>query len=287
MAKKKQIPIVKIRHGLKAVGVSTLAGQLYCEKKVDLSFEHPEIDIRSKATDVGTEGHEDISSDALQITRYEFIQAVKRGDEFTLQESMFEAKFKGMGILGVPDLVRLHGNRCLAVLEFKFSRRSAPFIDRFIQAQLYGWLIQKNGLDTSKCICGICVLPPDSDLDLGFDLENVDFDGGFHHWLIEGMKSARKSISRLRSEASAPLTIGDKDVTLHLYRYDCIVAEKHLEWAISYWKNERDPIPTRRPAKCRMCPYNAAGVCANSLSIAHPDFVVRKMKKSVVVRAPW
>jgi len=146
-------------HGRLCLEVSTMASQWYCEKKTDLSIRHPEIEVQSLALESGTGGHEELSRGAVTITENEFERALKQKKKVLLQESRFEATFDSVRIVGVPDLIEFHGQRGLLVLEFKFSGRSRPFIDRYVQAQLYGWLLQRNGFDVTRLVCAVCVIP--------------------------------------------------------------------------------------------------------------------------------
>lgn len=38
---------------------------------------------------------------------------------------------------------------------------------------------------------------------------------------------------------------------------------KDLDWALDFWLSKREAIPTRNPAKCRVCEYN--NLCSSSL----------------------
>ncbi|HZR47077.1 MAG TPA: hypothetical protein VFA47_10255, partial [Candidatus Manganitrophaceae bacterium] len=147
-------------HGLSALGISTLVGQWYCEKKTDLSFRHPEIFIESPALISGIKGHEALSRDAEPVSAEAFQEALGRGETVTLQESGFEGRYQGVAILGVPDLVTFQGRSGRLLLEFKFSRRRALFTDRSVQAQLYGWLLEQSGYETDRLTCAVCVVSP-------------------------------------------------------------------------------------------------------------------------------
>ena len=52
----------------------------------------------------------------------------------------------------------------------------------------------------------------------------------------------------------AILEIGNAKVFLH--ELDLHAFEEQLDWAIDFWKNERELIPTRNPNKCQSCEYS-------------------------------
>lgn len=246
-------------HGLSAVGISTVAGQWYCEKKVDLSFRHREIPIGSPALASGVEGHEALSRDAEPVSAEAFEEALRRGETVTLQESGFEGRYLGVSILGVPDLVTFQGRSGRLLLEFKFSRRRALFIDRSVQAQLYGWLLEQSGYETDRLICAVCVVSP--------ALSERDPQGGpkIQGDLLRAIL-ARYTDARSRRQGhpmiqAAPLTLEEEDWSLHAFRYDREAAEGYLKWALGYWLGKRAPRPTRHGAKCGPCPYNTPALC--------------------------
>lgn len=274
-------------HGLPGVGVSTLAGQWYCEMKTDLSFRHPEIQVSSMAIDSGIEGHEELSADAVPITREDLEEALKRKRQIFLQEYRFHTIFDGVRIIGVPDLIEFRGRRCMLVLEWKFSGRPDPFIDRYVQAQLYGWLLQRNSYDVRGLVCAVCVIPHRptrlgraSKLELVTELGLIDEIR--LRWTV-----ARSRLKQHPMTQKAPFTISTDGWVMHAFRYDERAAQKHLEWSLGYWLKQRDPISTRVAAKCRKCPFNAAGVCNKALDAPDKDFRVTRRKGVVSVRVPW
>ncbi|GAB3022290.1 hypothetical protein GCM10025298_07430 [Natronobiforma cellulositropha] len=54
----------------------------------------------------------------------------------------------------------------------------------------------------------------------------------------------------------------DPKAILHVHDYDPITYIEDLDWALEYWRGNRDPIPTTKPAKCRACVYN--DICDDS-----------------------
>ena len=274
-------------HGRLCLEVSTMASQWYCEKKTDLSIRHPEIEVQSLALESGTGGHEELSRGAVTITENEFERALKQKKKVLLQESRFEATFDSVRIVGVPDLIEFHGQRGLLVLEFKFSGRSRPFIDRYVQAQLYGWLLQRNGFDVTRLVCAVCVIPHVYGVISRSSKLEMLTERGFLEDITAACTTARKKMSQHPMTNGKPLTMAEGGWTLHLYRYEESAAEILLRWSFEYWFGNREPMPTKNPAKCRSCPFNAAGACNSTLHSPDAGFKIRRRKGLIIVQAPW
>jgi len=46
-----------------------------------------------------------------------------------------------------------------------------------------------------------------------------------------------------------------ENARIYLNKFNQTEAEKDLDWAIEFWKKQREAIPTRNPNKCRSCEY--------------------------------
>ena len=234
------------------------------------------------ALESGTKGHEELSRDAVSVTPKEFEQALAKNKHVLLQESRFETTVNGAHIVGVPDLVDFRARRCLLILEFKFSARPNPFIDRYVQAQLYGWLLQRNGYDVTRLDCAVCVVRPVWTANSGISKLQTLTELGFLEEVAAVCITARKKMKQHPMAKRDPLTIEEDAWTLHFYRYEEAAAEKSMRWALGYWLGNREPVPTKNPSKCRKCAFNAAGVCSSALDTPDAEFRVRRRKGHLV-----
>jgi hypothetical protein len=257
------------------IGVSTLAGQWYCELKVDLQFRHPEIRVVSPALERGTAGHGALSEGAVPLSREDFDARVRRGEELYLQESRFRARVHDAPLVGVPDLLHLKGRDARLVLEFKFSKRDDLFIDRFIQAQAYGALLEGLGYRMDETVCVLGVLSPGTPRDSDSSrMESLKKDGvlqkilGRSAELGERLRGSPRRVFSLRSRDEA-------SGTLHAFRFESRTARLHLGWALDYWKERREAIATPHASKCRRCAFNAAGVCVKARTGPDPRLRVQ------------
>jgi hypothetical protein len=279
-----------LRHGVPGVGVSTLASQWYCELKIDLKYRHPELSVVSPALERGTEGHLAMSAGAVPISRDELEARVQGGEDVYLQESRFTARVHETPVIGAPDLVHLRGRDARLVLEFKFSRRDDLFIDRFIQAQSYGLLLEGSGYRMDETVCVLGVLPSPAPGDPGGSKMDALRKDGVLGTILERSAQLRERLLRsprsLFSLRSTDAAIG----TLHAFRYDPTTARRHLRWALDYWQGRREAVPTTHASKCRRCAFNAAGLCAKARSAPDPRFLVQPAildgRPMVEVRSP-
>lgn len=262
-----------LRHGVSGVGVSTLAGQWYCELKVDLKFRHPEISVVSPALARGTAGHGALSADAVPMTPDELAARVRLGEDIFLQESRFSAPIHGAAVIGVPDLVHLRGRDARLVLEFKFSRRDDLFIDRFIQAQAYGLLLEGSGygMDDTVCVVGVLPSPPSRSPD-ETAVDRLRKEGVLDR-ILERCAELRERIVRSPRRIFS-LRSREESGTLHAFRFEPLGAKRHLRWALDYWNQRREAVATRHASKCRVCPYNAARVCSKARAAPDARFQV-------------
>ncbi|HVE38661.1 MAG TPA: hypothetical protein VNM14_02155 [Planctomycetota bacterium] len=253
-----------LRHGVPGVGVSTLASQWYCELKIDLKYRHPELSIVSPAMERGTEGHGAFSADAVPMSREELEARLRDGEDVYLQESRFRAPIHDAPVVGIPDLVHLRGREARLVLEFKFSRRDDLFIDRFIQAQTYGLLLEGSGYGMNEAVCVVGVLK--SPASRGADeskMESLRKDGVLGT-ILERSAALRERLLGSPRHLFSLRTTEERSGTLHAFRYDPATARRHLRWALDYWLERREAVPTKHASKCRSCAFNAAGLCGKA-----------------------
>jgi len=93
--------------------------------------------------------------------------------------------------------------------------------------------------------------------------------------VIEKMK---KRLSEMRNKRLDRLRFDEPDsFNGYLYPFSLTVAKKNLKWAMGYWLKNRDPWPTKKAYKCRICSYNIAGLC--NVASAEADKRRKKIKK--------
>ena len=236
-------------YGITHVRAADIAEQLFCEKKVELRLLHPEI--KKGATQLaGLSGHEELAADARPISRKELNEQLAAGRRVCLRESVFRGKYRGIPIIGKPDLVLFDGMRPLFLVDYKFSAKRETYPDQRLQVALYGMLLQQNKFNVEGLVTIIA-----------FVSRSVA-DG-------QGERELLRIYGRLRDTALTQrrqAMYQDRDVACFAYPFVLAHAKKLLDEQIDFWLGLRSAVPTKHSRKCSVCEFNVAGLCASALT---------------------
>lgn len=258
-------PIARsLRHGLAAVPVHLLAEQLYCERKVDLALDFPEVERPTAELTAGAAGHEALAAPAEPIARAELDALVEAGETIRLHEYGFRGTVGAVPLAGRPDAVFLEGRSARLVLEFKFSAWRRPFPSHRLQLLAYGYLLGQNGYDVSRLVCGVLMLPPRPEGRDPFVLPEADYAScAALAAALAAQVEARPGLARRGGlEGTGPEPVGGG--ALSLFPYDPAETDRRLAWAIAYWEGRRAPRLADNPNKCRRCAFLEAKLCGGS-----------------------
>ncbi len=231
--------LATLRFEKKTVSPSEIGSQAYCEKKVELAYIYGTTETREMV--IGTEGHDKVIEDFEKVDLEQIWQCIYQKDWCWIAETPFVAKYKDVYIAGVPDQVLFIKAKPFMLFEFKFSKYHASFPSQHIQAQAYGIELKELGFDTSSLFYAIIVCPLKK------------------HEALE-LKALPKQIintflkKELFTQESCYLTFND--VNIYINQFDAIKAESNLDWAVEYWKQEREAKSTDNPNKCKSCEFN-------------------------------
>ena len=224
----------KLRFGRSAVVASDVAGQFYCEKKVEMQYLHGEVETEAK--NIGTEAHEKLTEDSVKVKREELWRKIYGDKPVFALEMFLLAKYGDVLLAGKPDSVLFACGFPLVVFEYKFSRSSVAYPSYHVQAQTYGVLLENMGFDASKLFYAIVVADPKTKGSRELR-QNV-----VHTVIRNGPKEAVHSIN---------------DAKIYYKRFNRVIAEKDLAWAIEFWGKNREAQPTNNQNKCAKCEYQA------------------------------
>lgn len=232
------------RHGLKAVPVSKIASQSYCELKIDHEYTRGEVPSEEK--DLGSEIHEAIFA-MKKVETEDFIKHIS-----AKKPSIATLTLLGEGgrlnIAGQPDAIVFRAGQPLWVIELKTtggdpgrlwdSQRNQPF--------LYGLLLERMGFDCSGLKLAI-VRARREPLE---ENEKEELLGIIANSLLSGTNPAVESSYR-------------GNLKFHLMPSEIGKAEEIVAQAEGYWLEERGPLSAVYPGQCRVCPYGTE--CSQSL----------------------
>jgi hypothetical protein len=223
----------KLRLGRPFVGASDIAAQHYCEKSVELAYIHGKVETQDMES--GTKGHEAITVMALPTTHEDAVRKSFRARKHPYRVFNFAVHgiFKGVPILGRPDEVWFRQGAVELVVEDKFSSTLYPYMHYRVQGQLYCLLLEEMGYDASDTQYKVRT----------FKLECRDCE----RLILHSCPIFNPDCNYYECEAG--------EVKAFLYPYNRADIESDLEWALGFWLEEREAVPTSRVAKCVKCEY--------------------------------
>ena len=222
----------ELRFNRCSVRASDVAGQYYCEKKIEMEYLYGEVETETK--NQGTEAHESLLLGSEAVGQEEVWKAVYGKEPVLALEWLLLAEYNDIILAGQPDSVLFENGFPLVVFEYKFSRSKRAYPSYHVQAGFYGLLLKSIGFDTGKLFYAIVVADRRAR-----DDPNLK-DNVFEAVKKNGLKKAI-------------LPIGN--AVIYFNKFDEQEAKVILEWAIQFWKGQREAIPATNRNKCRICEY--------------------------------
>jgi len=261
--------------------VSVVAEQCYCEHRVHLWLKSPGylVSVPKSMQDktgpakaqlhsayAGEGFHEWASRTELEldIKSKSVRSLVQELGSLQLLEFPLKGRFGTLSIAGIPDAACFEAGKTRCIVEYKFTDSNQLQMSHRVQLQLYGWLLEKNGIEADDVIC-VCVLVPTQSAD---HLSAVDAE-------------AQTSLARLVHERARETVESEPDrnnwyikrfvidddfwVRLRIFRYSKAVARSELRFFAPFWHGKRTAIPTTNFRKCSKCLYLSVGQCKVSM----------------------
>ncbi len=211
-----------------------IAQQFYCEKAVALSIERPLAPSRSMRN--GVAGHEAVAALGVTMTQEEAVAAAVLTREQPICVYEFRIGWQhddGVTLLGFVDEAWFRDGHVELVAERKFSSNPGIHAPYHVQAGLYCLGLGAMGLNTDQSSYRISV----------FSRECYDCSR-----LISGT-------CPVLSGESATFSCERGACISQVFSFDRETVLRDLNWALQFWKGEREAEPTSSAAKCRVCRY--------------------------------
>jgi CRISPR/Cas system-associated exonuclease Cas4 (RecB family) len=222
----------ELRFNRCTVRASDVAGQYYCEKKVEMGYLYGEVETETK--NQGIEAHENLLEGTEAVGQEDVWKAIYGKEPVLALEWLLLAEYGDVILAGQPDSVLFENGIPLVVFEYKFSRSRRTYPSHHVQAGFYGLLLKSLGFDTGKLFYAIVVAD-----------RRVRDDPSLRDNVVEAVKK--------NGPENAILPI--ENAVIYLNKFDEQAAQSSLEWAIQFWKGQREAISTTNPNKCRNCEY--------------------------------
>ncbi len=222
----------ELRFDRSIVIASDIAGQYFCEKKIEMQYLHGKVETEAKL--LGTEGHEKLLEGSTEVQREELFRQIFGKKPVFALEMLLLGRHGKVVLCGKPDAVLFNKGVPLLIFEYKFSRRPITYPSYHVQARTYGLLLEKMGFDTSQLFYVIVVADPSARSD-------------------ETLKERVTSAIEDHGYKEAIIPLGNANVYLH--KYEQASAEKNVDWALEFWMKKRGAVATANFGKCRTCEY--------------------------------
>jgi len=221
----------KLRFGRGAISISSIAQQYYCEKALELSFEHPLPPTERMKQ--GSTGHESVTTLAEPISREDsFKEAlIPRERAICIYEFGIAWEYNGIPIIGLVDEAWFREGNVELVVERKFSNSLKIYSPYHVQAQLYTLGLGEMGFNNSDSLYRIMVFKREC-----FDCPRLE----------------DRSCGIFNS-INYQCDKGESITSTYQFNRDDIL--KDLDWAVDFWTGKRKAIPTKVKAKCRACQH--------------------------------
>jgi hypothetical protein len=221
-----------LRFNRRGLSASVIGEQFYCEKKAEMRHLYGEIETETKVQ--GIEAHESLLSEAEATTRSQLLEEILSGEPVIAHEMPLIALHGDVLLAGQPDAVLFRDGDPLIVIEAKFSGSKLPYPSYHAQARTYCLMLDSLGFDTSYLFYAIAVMPRGGERDERLSARLVD-------------------VIRENGLQEATLSVGGGHV--YMYEFDIAEARRDVDWALGYWRGQREAQAADNPNKCRSCEY--------------------------------
>jgi len=234
----------EFRHGESFIGVSDIAGQFYCEYKVENEFALGEVPTEAK--EEGTVLHDELIP-GVEVTADDFVRLVS-GEKPSYAVLRVWGLVGGLHVIGVPDHIVWSRGRPLWLVELKTTKGDPGILwdDQMIQARIYGLLLELMGFDCSKLKLAVVRV-------MSHGLSEDDR----RQWTFRVSEALLKGTTSELESAYGGL------MKAHIVTHDMTAAVASVSAKTGYWMGQREPTSSQSIGKCRACEYNST--CPKSL----------------------
>ena len=232
LAEKRKTNNTKLRFNRVLIRASDIADQYYCEKKVEMRYTYGKIETMEMVR--GSQWHERLLKNMAKIDLESLWKKIYEEKPIYVSDMLLLTRYKDVVLAGVPDAVVFESGRPIVVFEYKFTRTVQPSISHNVQVGTYGLLLQNVGFDTTQLLHAIILVDPK----------------------LRGDPELRQKVVQMVSENGPKEAVLEvNNVRVFTAKFNQEQAQRNLDWAIEYWRLQREAIPTENSSKCGKCEY--------------------------------
>ncbi len=242
--------------------VSDIASQFYSEAQLELDYIFGKLETEEQKE--GSKLHERMAEDAVVVKFKDMVKHIPQAEEIIILETGFLMRFHDDIIVGKPDVIVFKRGIPIFLFEYKFSKYTTTFPNQQVQAQIYCQILKELGYNTDLLYYGIIIAPRD----MTKKSNEVK--------KIPRQVLKKIDLSSLIQEQEVELTFDH--IRVFLYKFDSEKAKKDLEWALEYWKGERQVKLSELLYACEYHEHKEK--CEITYSIVHD--LVEKFSENIV-----
>lgn len=221
-----------LRFGRCSVRASDVAGQYYCERKIEMQYIHGKVKTASK--NQGTKAHNTLLKGVEAVDQEDVWKAVYSKEPVLVSEWLLLAKYNGIILSGQPDCIFFENGSPQVIFEYKFSKSKRAYLSHHVQAGFYGLLLKYLGFNTEKLFYSIVV---------------ADRTAKYDQYIKDEVFDAVRKNPKKNSILSL------KNAIIYFNKFDELEAQSNIDWAIQFWKKRREATLTNNSKKCKICEY--------------------------------
>ncbi|KKL90616.1 hypothetical protein LCGC14_1902910 [marine sediment metagenome] len=221
---------------------SQIAGQVFCERQVELKHILGEVETEQLTT--GREVHGEASKDSKRVSQQERWEKIFTSVYLWVSESLFFADYKDVQFVFKPDRVLFERGVPKLLVEYKFSKyyNREPFKSQEIQLLSEGLFLNELGFNIDSLFYTIIIAP----LKIEKNIKLLPEIPGYVY---------KKIMNNKRGFPTSFNDINGTNINAYVYQFELDIAKKNVDWALRYWKEEREAELTKNINKCRSCNY--------------------------------
>ena len=243
-----------LRFGKNYIKNSEISGQVFCERQVELKYIQGEVETEQLI--VGGESHEEVAKDSEKLSPREGWEKIFTSPYFWVSESLFFTRYKDVHFVFKPDSVLFEKGVPKLLIEYKFSKyyNREPFRSQEVQLLSEGLFLNELGFNTDSLLYAVIIAPLKIEKKIRLLIEIPGY-------VYKKIKNNKRGFPTSFND------IEGKNISAYVYQFELDKAKQNVDWALGYWREERDAELTKNINKCKTCSYISGCERKNTISI--------------------
>jgi len=193
---------------------------------------------------LGIEAHERLLEGTIKTRREMVWRQIASGVATMVREMLLLGKYKNIIIGGVADGIYFDEGMPKILVEHKFTKSQRPWHDYHVQARVYCLLLHLMGFNTERLKYVLVLASPE----------------------CKGRKELKEIVKTILSNPGKDVMevkLNKIAARIYVAGFEMNRAMQDLDWALGFWKMEREATPTGKAGKCTICEFKQT--CPDSI----------------------